>query len=277
MNLRHRRCGVYWLFVALAVVSGCTGCTGDSGGATPGSQGRGRIVKASDARIEESSKPYREAPNMALGGTITGFVGIDGDLPADTVTTVTVDEPICGSSLPNTALVHADSGLGNVLVWLTDVQEGKPLPIERRTELLNERCQLVPRVQGVVVGTTVNVRSDDRLPHTTVLLRAGSSDTLGRIPLTDDGQVVPNEKLATKPGMIEARCVQHSWTRGYIGVFGHPYFAVTEATGTFRLDSVPPGRYQLIAWHERGADRIEREVEVKNGEAAVINIKVKLR
>jgi hypothetical protein len=234
-------------------------------------------MRASDAMIEQSSKPYREASNMAPGGTIAGFVGIDGDLPADTLMAVTTDEPICGSSLPNSALVHADSGLGNVLVWLTDVQEGKPLPIERRTELLNERCQLVPRVQGVVVGTTVNVRSDDRLPHTTVLLRAGSTDTLARIPLTDDGQVVPNEKLATKPGMIEARCVQHSWTRGYIGVFGHPYFAVTEARGTFRLDSVPPGRYQLIAWHERGKERVEREVEVRAGEASVINLKVKLK
>ena len=34
--------------------------------------------------------------------------------------------------------------------------------------------------------------------------------------------------------MIEARCLQHSWTRGYIGVFDHPYFVVTEATGAER-------------------------------------------
>jgi hypothetical protein len=277
MNPRRGWCAAL-LFAALGAFGTLVGaCTGDSGGATPGGQRRGRIVQASDAMIEQTSKPYREAATMAAVGTIMGSVWIDGDLPGDTVVTVNMDEPICGSGFPNPALVHTDSALGNVLVWLTDVQEGKPLPIERRTELLNEHCQLTPRVQGVVVGTTVNVRSDDRLPHTTVLLRAGSTDTLARIPLTDDGQVVPNEKLATKPGMIEGRCVQHPWTRGYLGVFGHPYFAVTEAAGTFRMDSVPPGKYHLVAWHERGSDRIEKDVEVKAGESAEVALKVKLR
>ena len=264
-------CAALLLCAALA-----SACTGDSGGATPESQGR-RRARASDAMIERTSAPYREAVSLSAIGTIVGTVVIDGHLPADSIATANVDEPICGASFPDPAFVRTDSALGNVLVWLTDVQEGKRLPVERRTELLNERCQLVPHVQGVVVGTTVNVRSDDRLPHTTLLMRAGTADTLARIPLTDDGQVVPTEKLATTPGLIEARCAQHPWTRGYIAVFGHPYFAVTEATGAFRLDSVPPGKYHLVAWHERGASRIEREVEVKGGDVAALQIEMKLR
>jgi len=33
-------------------------------------------------------------------------------------------------------------------------------------------------------------------------------------------------------------------------VVQHPYFAVTDAAGRFRLDDVPPGRYRVYAWHE---------------------------
>ena len=271
MNLPRRARATLLVLAALGAA-----CSGDSS-ATPSSGRGGRGRQSADGLIERTSIPYRENVATSAGGSVVGSAWIDGDLPADSITTATADEAICGITFPNATVVHTDSALGNVVVWLADVSQGKPLPVERRTELLNERCQLVPHVQGVVVGTTVNVRSDDRLPHTTQLLRSGTADTLARIPLTDDGQVVPNEKLATKAGMIEARCVQHPWTRGYIAVFAHPYFAVTDPSGAFRLDSVPPGRYQIIAWHERSPDHIERQVEVKEGEATRVEIKVKLR
>jgi hypothetical protein len=34
-------------------------------------------------------------------------------------------------------------------------------------------------------------------------------------------------------------------------VFEHPYFSVPNSTGSFRLRDVPPGSYDLVAWHER--------------------------
>jgi hypothetical protein len=29
-----------------------------------------------------------------------------------------------------------------------------------------------------------------------------------------------------------------------------PYYAVTDAAGKFELDGVPPGKYEIVAWHE---------------------------
>jgi Polysaccharide lyase family 4, domain II len=41
--------------------------------------------------------------------------------------------------------------------------------------------------------------------------------------------------------------------------------------GAFRLDSVPPGKYHLVAWHERGTKQVEQEVEVRaDGETKVV-------
>ena len=33
-------------------------------------------------------------------------------------------------------------------------------------------------------------------------------------------------------------------------VVSHPYYAVTDEDGSFRLTNVPPGEYQIEAWHE---------------------------
>jgi hypothetical protein len=37
----------------------------------------------------------------------------------------------------------------------------------------------------------------------------------------------------------------------YINVLNHPFFAVSGADGTFTISGVPPGKYTLIAWHEK--------------------------
>jgi len=33
-------------------------------------------------------------------------------------------------------------------------------------------------------------------------------------------------------------------------VVPHPYYMVTDESGEFELDGVPPGHYQIVAWHE---------------------------
>lgn len=217
---------------------------------------------------------------MTLGsiGAIEGTVEIDGEPPPDSVVTPTVDQEPCGTGFPDSSIVRRGTALGTAVVWLTDVKEGKTLPVERRTEIVNQDCRLVPRVQAVVVGTTVNVRNEDRLAHTTRFVRGGAGgDTLARIPLTDDGQVVPNEHLAAKSGLVAATCVQHPWTRGFIAVFESPYFAITDSSGGFRLDSIPPGTYHLRVWHERSTSTIERDVTVSASGISRVDVKVPLR
>lgn len=203
---------------------------------------------------------------------------IDGNAPTDSIVTPTKDQQLCGTAYPDSSIIVRGKTLANVVVWLSDVKEGKQLPIERRTEIVNEDCRLVPRIQAVVAGTTVNVRNEDRLAHTTRFLRGGvGGDTLATIPLTDDGQVVPNEHLAAKSGMIAAQCAEHPWTRGFIAVFESPYFAVTDESGTFRIDSVPPGKYRLVVWHERGQSQVEREVDVSAGGTSRVDVSLRVK
>jgi hypothetical protein len=245
-------------------------CSGDTSSAATAHDAQ----RTAAGSIELRSVPYRPV-TLASTGTITGSVQIEGDIPPDSVTTPSVNQETCGSAYPDSSVIHQGNRLANVVVWLADVKEGKALPIERRTEIVNGDCRLVPRVQGVVAGTTVNVRNEDRLAHTTRFVREG--DTLAKVPLTDEGQVVPNEHVAAKAGLVAVTCAQHPWTRGFIAVFESPYYALTDQTGAFRLDSVPPGTYRLMAWHERGQTQVEQQVTVSAGGTTAVEVKMKLK
>lgn len=174
-----------------------------------------------------------------------------GDVPADTMVRPTSDAHVCGAALRDVTLVGTGGGLGDVVVWLEGVRSGKPLPMVRRHDIANDDCVLTPRVQAAVIGGTLNVRSHDRVTHRTRFLREGAEDPLHLVTQTEAGQVVPVEGLMRLPGRIEVRCDQHPWTRAWLAVFDHPYFAQTSPNGAFALDSVPPGSYTLKAWHER--------------------------
>lgn len=36
----------------------------------------------------------------------------------------------------------------------------------------------------------------------------------------------------------------------WIIVVANPYFALTDENGKFKIDNIPPGSYELIAWQE---------------------------
>ena len=59
----------------------------------------------------------------------------------------------------------------------------------------------------------------------------------------------------------------------FIIVFSHPYFAVTEPDGRYRIEGVPPGTYSASAWYE-GDTRETRTVTVPAGGSAELNFAV---
>ena len=62
-----------------------------------------------------------------------------------------------------------------------------------------------------------------------------------------------------RPETFKVGCDVHPWMTAYVGVFDHPFFAVTGDGGRFEIQSVPPGTYTLVAWH----DAWQREQEVR--------------
>lgn len=262
--------GLFALFTTVAFAAACS----DSQARTqPPRHPGARTEDSSAGTVDLGSAPY-EPGSVGSAASVAGTITLDGP-PRKDIDQVTRDQATCGTSVPGTWTTTGND-LSNAVVWVADIKTGKPLPVEKRTELSSSDCQLDPRVQAVVKGTTVNVFNDDRLLHRLVFIRAGTHDTLTQMPFFNVGQVVPSERLAKQAGIVEVRCTIHPWTHGYVLVFDHPYFAVTDTDGTFRIDSLPPGTYRLMVWHE-GLDKpIEKKLTVTAGGEQKVDVAVKI-
>jgi hypothetical protein len=63
---------------------------------------------------------------------------------------------------------------------------------------------------------------------------------------------------------VRFKCDLHPWNFAYVGVFTHPFFAVTGEDGRFTIPNVPPGRYTLEIFHPK-TGKSAKEIVVSNG------------
>jgi hypothetical protein len=70
--------------------------------------------------------------------------------------------------------------------------------------------------------------------------------------------------------MIVVKCDVHGWMQAYIRVDPHPFHAVTDDQGSFRIRAVPPGEYTLDAWHET-LGTLRRTVTVRSQRTTTVD------
>ena len=59
--------------------------------------------------------------------------------------------------------------------------------------------------------------------------------------------------------------------KAWVGVFDHPYFAVTNEKGDFNIQNIPPGKYEVVFWQER-LSNIDEEIYIIQNSTLEINI-----
>jgi hypothetical protein len=257
-NLSRRRAlaRLYLISAAALAVGGMSGCTRDGEGSTPDRRD-GRSADSADGALGLPTRkvpPYRVAqvPNP---GAIRGSIDLAGAPAAPT--------PGCGATPP--------ASPPGAIVWLDNIRTGLDVPAERkldrRLELTAARCRLEPRLQLALVGSTLNVHNDESVAHQVQLFRDGAAQPIYRIPFIFAGQVVPAQRPLSVPGVLEIRSTQDSALHSVVVVVDHPYAAVVGADGQFVIDSIPPGRYKLMATNGSGV--AEQEVQVGSGEQMV--------
>jgi hypothetical protein len=172
--------------------------------------------------------------------------------PASLLVSVPSDTAISAKPVEGTCEVAPakPSTVSDAVMWVDGIRQGKPLPQDRRYQLVSAGCALEPRLQAVVVGGAINVFNDDVVVHRLVFIRAGTHDTLQTMPFTNGAELVASDRLTKTPGIVEVRCAQHPQERAYIAVFDHPYFAIVSPGEKITLDSMPPGDYNVFTWRE---------------------------
>lgn len=188
--------------------------------------------------------------SAATSSIVTGRITVAGAVPAVKPLAVFKNRSFCGSQVANeTLIIGRDGGVKNAVVILRalELKDRQPMALPIQSVLDNQHCAFVPHVQVVPVGSEVLLKNSDPILHT-VHARLGN-ETLFNVGLPKWRQVT---KRLDRAGVVRIDCdVLHTWMSAAIIVSDSPYFAVTDEHGTFNVDALPPGDYELAVWHER--------------------------
>ena len=206
-----------------------------------------------------------------VSADITGSVKIDGAAPeakeiamdADAACKAQHADPVMDPSV-----VAGEKGeLANVIVHIKAEDPaalGGEAPKDQ-VVLDQQGCMYVPHVLTMTVGQDLVVKNSDAFLHNVHSLAVTNSAFNFGQPNKNPGQKVPDQPKATE--IFRVKCDVHPWMSAYIGVFEHPFHAVSGEDGKYTIKGkLPDGEYTLVAVHEKFGEK-EEKVTVKDGKA----------
>lgn len=187
-----------------------------------------------------------------FAGDVAGTITYTGKVP--TLKPVAMDaDPVCAAKhktpVASEALVlGAGNTMGNVMVRVKTAVPGAAAAPATPVVIDQKGCQYHPHVLGIRVGQTLKLRNSDGLLHNVHALPKVNTPFNMAMPAN---RTEADTKFGKEEGMFQVKCDVHPWMTAYVGVFANSFFAVTGADGKFKISGLPPGTYDIEAWHEK--------------------------
>ncbi|MSO24003.1 MAG: TonB-dependent receptor [Acidobacteria bacterium] len=206
-----------------------------------------------------------------ITGVIKGHVRLNGELSGNPVIRMSRD-PMCAKLnagkqvVQETVMASLDGSLADVFVRLQGTFPQTAVPTT--PVVIDQRgCVYRPRVIGMRVGQTLQIKNSDNFLHNVHSVSKGSSNFNIGQPVAG---VVYSFKPKAEEVMLRLQCDLHSWMTAFVGIVSNPYFAVTPASGNFQIDKVPTGTYTVQAWQEQYGF-VSKTVTVKAGATSTVD------
>ncbi len=193
---------------------------------------------------------------FCFAGDIQGKISFDGKAPKMKSLRMDAD-PVCVAN--NTVvprrewlILDENNGIKNVLVFVKESSnkslEGEFNAPENPAVIDQNGCVYVPHVLGVMVGQKLDILNSDGTLHNIHALPKVNKEFNKAMPRSKKRMTVQFDKSEAP---FKVKCDVHPWMGAFIGVFEHPYFAVTDDDGSYVISGLEPGDYVIEAWHER--------------------------
>jgi hypothetical protein len=246
------------VFCALVLAASLVAACGDETPVEPGGPGGGG-----------GGTPAAAVDTSKFTGTVTGKISFEGTPPPNDKVQMSSD-PYCqmhAADYPTVETVKvSDGGLENVIVYLSSGVQGSYPPPTTPVEINQQNCHYVPHVFTMQTNQQLEVKNSDMTLHN---IHAWAEKN----PQLNVGQPVQgmvNKTTFTMPEVpLPIRCDVHKWMGAFVGVFDHPFSVVSKQGGTFEM-KVPPGTYEVTAWHEKYGKKTMM-VEVKDNDKKEVN------
>jgi hypothetical protein len=203
--------------------------------------------------------------------TLSGTIALSGKRPKPRIIDMSAD-PICFevNANPITEAVVGHKGkLANVFVYVkSESLNAYSFELPASAAILDHRgCRYAPHALGMRVGQTLTVLNSDPTQHNThpvpkLNAEWNQSQPSGGTPIVTSFK---HQEL-----FIPFKDNQHPWEKAYVGVFDHPFFAISDEFGNYRIEGLPPGQYTVVAWHESFGEKTV-EITFVPGEARDIS------
>ena len=211
------------------------------------------------------------AAGPVLAADITGTVTYTGKVPTLKPLAMNAD-PGCASKhkgpVANEALVLGPgNSMANVMVRVKSPVQGN-FPAPAQPVVIDQvGCQYKPHVIGIRVGQTLKLRNSDGLLHNVHALPKVNTPFNMAMPAN---RKEADTKFGKAEGMFQVKCDVHPWMSAYVGVFSNPFYAVSGKDGKFKISGLPPGTYDVEAWHEKLGTKAAK-VTVAEGKPGAAN------
>jgi hypothetical protein len=236
------RCAYCGLFcIGLAVMGALVWLNHDSAGVA--TAGQPAPVQPVVPVAAEAPKPAAGNADADAWGTIKGQLVYGGpNVPEQKELKANKDEQHClakGPILDHEWIVNKQNkGVKNVFVWLAAD------PNEPYASVMREGQALIVKNTAPVAHNANHIGSPLKNPAGNPIVPAGGQVT---IPLKADRFPV------------RLSCNIHPWMKGFVGVYDHPYYALTDANGNFEIKHAPAGAFRMFIWHEAVGWRLGTE------------------
>jgi len=223
--------------------------------------------------LSVESNAYQEM-EVTNGGSIQGKATMFGEMPyprvyhlilfpnIDMCAEVDTDDEM--NRVLDDFKISADGGLKDVVIALEHVEAGKPF--NKKPILIDsEDCKFTPDVNVVRQGEAFKVNNLDAVMHNSQVYQAERGKIIQNLPVppeeVTDGKVTFQKKFK----IFQMICGMHEFMQTWGYRIQNPYYFITKLGGEFKIDNIPPGDYNLHAWHYLMKPQNQRIHVAKNG------------
>ena len=272
-----RRIGLWIAFVACAFM--CISCTkkaqNEAAKTSTDEAVPGKPAPASAVNEASAEAAYEVLPNIPDAGNIEGTISFQGTPPSNKPVAISQafrDAHPDAFTFCDSKNVKQDQvqvlagGVANVVVEIRGVSAGKG---HLSSQVINvKNCRVSPRIALLPLGSRVIVSNADPFVYDSTLVdSAGTSSWTSSLkPETKESS--PEFKQSTD---LTLSSTTRPWMKSTIRVVNHPYFTVTDLAGSFRIENIPPGNYEVALWHEVFGSK-SGSVEITPGGSAELNM-----
>jgi plastocyanin len=129
-----------------------------------------------------------------------------------------------------------------------------------------------PHVTIVLAGGSVAFPNDDPFSHNVF-----SNVEIGPFDLGLYRRGATRTATFARPGIYPIYCNIHSMMVSFVVAVPSPWVTQPDESGHFSMRGVPPGRYVVHAWHERGAREVTRELVVPPSGVDALQLRIDAR